>query len=111
VSVFRPSARVRAPDGTDWEIYAYRLRVVRRSESRRRIARLAATAREAIRSVFSDEWTIQAVSNLSRESYAWRTTSEHKGQVLAQVEGSLARGDPPTSLRNAVYAGWRRSAR
>jgi hypothetical protein len=31
--------------------------------------------------------------------------------VLAQIEGSLQRGDVPQNLRNATYVGWRRSAR
>jgi hypothetical protein len=142
VSVFRPTARVRSPQGTEWEIYAYKLRVRDRTEwdtdladagagyqpagaelalvnavvwlvmlVPRLLVRLLDVAVAAIRALLSDEWTIEAVTFLPRQSYTWRTTREHRGQVLAQVEGSLARGEPPTNLRNATYQGWSRSAR
>jgi hypothetical protein len=53
------------------------------------------------RTVHSDEWTIEAVSWApSRHRYTWRTTAEHRGQVLAQVEGGIARGEMPKP-RNA----------
>ncbi len=66
----------------------------------------------AARAVRSDAWTIEAITFMpSRQSYTWRTTGEHRGQVLAQIEGSLQRGDVPQHLRNATYVGWRRSAR
>jgi hypothetical protein len=67
----------------------------------------------AARSIGSDEWTVDAITFLPHETvYTWTTTSEYKGQVLAQVEGHLARGDIPLHLTNAVYRGEdRRSAR
>jgi hypothetical protein len=143
VSVFRPTVRVSAPDGTQWEIYAYKLQVGDRREwdtevvdadvgmttpaaagallnaviwilmlVPRLIVRLCDVAVAAVRAAASDEWTIEAITFMpQRQSIAWTTTSEHKGQVLAQVEGSLARGHPPGQLRNATYRGWRRSAR
>jgi hypothetical protein len=143
VSVFRPTVRVRTPDGTEWEIYAYKLQVGDRREwdtelvdaalgmttptaagalvnavvwlvmlVPRLIVRLCDVAVAAVRAVGSDEWTIEAITFMpQRQSMVWTTTREHKGQVLAQVEGSLARGHPPGQLRNAIYRGWRRSAR
>jgi hypothetical protein len=143
VSVFRPTVRVRTPDGTEWEIYAYKLQVGDRADwdtdivdadvgissaaaefallnalvwlvmlVPRLLVRLFDVAVAAVRAVASDEWTIEAITFVpQRQSVVWTTTSEHKGQVLAQVEGSLARGGPPQQLRNAVYRGWRRSAR
>jgi hypothetical protein len=142
VSVFRPTVRVSAPDGTQWEIYAYKLQVGDRREwdtelvdadvgmspaaagallnaviwilmlVPRLIVRLCDVAVAAVRAAASDEWTIEAITFMpQRQSIAWTTTTEHKGQVLAQVEGSLARGHPPGQLRNAIYRGWRRSAR
>ena len=36
------------------------------------------------------------------ERHAWTTTTEYKGQVLAQVEGNLARGDVPKNLSHAT---------
>jgi hypothetical protein len=78
----------------------------------RLLVRLVDAGVAGIRAVRSDEWTIEAITFMpSRQSYVWRTTSEHRGQVLAQVEGSLSRGDVPQRLRNATYVGWRRSAR
>jgi hypothetical protein len=143
VSVFRPTVRVSAPDGTRWEIYAYKVQVGDRHEWHtdlvdadvgvtrvaaagallnlvvsivmlvpRLIVRLWDVALAAVRAVGSDEWTIEAITFMpQRQSMTWTTTTEHKGQVLAQVEGSLARGHPPGQLRNATYRGWRRSAR
>lgn len=112
MSVFRPAVRVRAPDGRDWEVYAYKLRVERPSVAGRRLARLARgvglTLVSAGRSLRDDEWTIEAICFVPGESYRWRTTREFKGQVLARVEGGLARGDPPTRLPNASFLGWRR---
>jgi hypothetical protein len=133
---------VSAPDGTRWEIYAYKLQVGDRSEWTdlvdadvgfarpaaagallnvvtwlvmlvpRLLVRLWDVAVAAARAVGSDEWTIEAITFMpQRQSMTWTTTSEHKGQVLAQVEGSLARGHPPGQLRNATYRGWSRSAR
>ena len=142
MSVFRPTVRVRTPDGTDWEIYAYKIQVGDRREwdtdlvdadgmyragpvlalvnavvwlvmlVPRLVVRLVDVAVAAVRAVATDEWTIEAITFVpQRQSMVWTTTREHKGQVLAQVEGSLARGHPPGQLRNATYRGWRRSAR
>ncbi len=138
MSVFRPSARVESPDGRAWEIYAYRVQLRDRDEwdtgvdvdgpiqvqaalmvydgilwllllIPRAIARFGDLAVAAARSLRSDEWTVEAIVILpQRESYAWTTTSEYKGQVLAQVEGQLARGDIPPRLTNATYLGARR---
>lgn len=112
MSVFRPAVRVRAPDGRDWEVYAYKLRVERPAVEGRRLSRLVRRVRltlvSAGRSLRTDEWTIEAICFVPGESYSWRTTREFKGQVLARVEGGLARGDPPTRLPNASFLGWRR---
>ena len=78
----------------------------------RMLMRLADAAVAGVRTLRSDEWTIEAITFMpQRQSYAWRTTGEHRGQVLAQVEGNLARGHVPQQLRNATYVGWSRSAR
>jgi hypothetical protein len=56
-----------------------------------------------VRALRSDTWTIEAISWAPfRASYTWTTTLEHRGQVLAQVEGGLARGDTPRP-RNAQF--------
>jgi hypothetical protein len=74
----------------------------------RLLMRLGDVAVAAVRAASSDRWTIEAVTWLPRpERYAWSTTSEYKGQVLAQVEGHLARGDIPQHLTNATYLGLR----
>ena len=113
MSVFRPSVRLQDPDGRHWEIYAYKLDLdVDSGDGRplRRAAQAASSlAGSAIRSLRSDEWTIEAICYIPRERYRWRTTREFKGQVLARVEGSLARGDAPTRLTNALLVDWRRS--
>jgi hypothetical protein len=55
----------------------------------------------ALRAARSDEWTIEAVSWAPYPTgHKWSTTREFRGQVLAQVEGSLARGETPRP-RNA----------
>ena len=108
MSVFRPSARVTSPDGLKWEIYAYRVHWERPAR-RRDVARSVAGALRALR---SDDWTIDAIAHVPRKAvYRWTTTSEWKGQVLAQVEGHLARGDIPQRLTNGTYRGERRSDR
>ena len=57
----------------------------------------------AVRASRSDEWTIEAVSWAPfRRRYTWKTTREHRGQVLAQVEGGIARGEVPMP-RNAQF--------
>jgi hypothetical protein len=79
---------------------------------RRLVVRLRALAAEGVRSLRSDEWTIEAVVWLpQKHMYRWTTTREFRGQVLAQVEGHLTRGDIPHYLTNAVYRGLSRSAR
>lgn len=131
MSVFRPTRRVAAPDGREWEIYAYKIKM--RSPRPydpspwpspggvlleaffwfvllipRLLVRIADVALAAVSSVRSDEWTIEAICFVPRESFTWRTTREFKGQVLARVEGSLARGDVPTRLTNATLVDWGR---
>jgi hypothetical protein len=143
VSVFRPTVRLTAPDGREWELYAYKLEVGGRAEwdtdvadadvqagpaaaelailnalvwlvtlVPRLLARLLDACVAAVRAARSDDWTIEAITFMpQKQSYVWKTTGEFRGQVLAQVEGSLARGNVPQQLRNATYVGWRRSAR
>jgi hypothetical protein len=141
MSVFRPAARVTAPDGQEWEIYAYKVRVRDRPDPDpldvapgysklgpewaaldallyalllvpRALLRLVDVTVAAARAVRSDEWTVDAVAYVPQQTvYSWATTTEYKGQVLAQVEGSLARGDIATRLTNATYLGESRSAR
>ena len=78
----------------------------------RLLVRLLDAGLAAARAVRSDAWTIEAITFMPhRQSYTWKTTREYRGQVLAQIEGSLQRGDVPQHLRNATYVGWRRSAR
>jgi hypothetical protein len=112
VSVFRPAVRVRAPDGRDWEVYAYRLRLERPAVEGRRLTRAVRALRLAlvggVRSLRGEDWTIEAICFVPREAYRWRTTREFKGQVLARVEGGLARGEPPAGLPNATFLGWHR---
>jgi hypothetical protein len=109
VSVFRPAARVTSPDGQEWEIYASRVQW-QRPPRRRDLLRSVAGA---VRAARSDDWTIDAIAHLPRKTvYRWTTTAAHKGQVLAQVEGHLARGDILERPTNAVYRGEiRRTAR
>jgi hypothetical protein len=136
VSSFRPAAKVASPDGREWEIYAYKLKVGAADELGpdendllagtrgglvdsavvlvvtavllipRLLLKLAQVAVAGLRALRSDEWTVDAICYLPGETVLrWTTTCEHKGQVLAQVEGHLARGDVPQHLRNAVYRG------
>ena len=134
MSVFRPSARATSPDGREWEIYAYKIQLDERgplpgvwADDYPEVAVanvvsagstvvhgfLRALQRAfvdipvaAVRSVRSDEWTIEAVSWMPRRTvYRWTTTREFRGQVLAQVEGHLTRGDVPQHLTNAVFLG------
>ena len=139
MSIFRASARVRSPDGREWELYAYKLKVRDREEPEgidapvvssraagvfqlvdvvlflvqlipRALLRLYDAASAGVRAARSDEWTVDAVTYLPHETvYTWTTTREHKGQVLAQVEGHLARGDVPQHLTNATFRGERRN--
>jgi hypothetical protein len=90
------AARTTGPDGREWEIYAYRFRLPKRT--RRRLAHLVIDVPRAFRAT---EWTIEAVSWAPYPiSYLWSTTRERRGQVLASVEGQLARGETPMP-RNA----------
>ena len=107
MSVFRPSARVVGPDGRLWEIYAYKVKLRHRDaprvRARRPVRRFVALVRAVARSLRADEWTVEAVTFAAHaERHAWTTTTEYKGQVLAQVEGSLARGDVPKNLSHAT---------
>jgi hypothetical protein len=57
----------------------------------------------AVRALRSDTWTIDAISWAPfRASYTWTTRREYRGQVLAQVEGAIARGEKPHP-RNATF--------
>ena len=134
MSVFRPSARVTGPDGSEWELYAYRLQLPRRRaydpggsdfEALRgplpnpfdallwlvgntgllALRLLWDVPRAAVAALRSDEWTIEAVTwTPRRTSLGWRTTREYRGHVLAQVEGQLARGETPKP-HHARYLG------
>ncbi len=132
MSVFRPSARTQSPDGRDWEIYAYRIQLPRRAPHSgssleyglrpeaqalggliwllggigRLLVRLFVDVPvAALRALGSDEWTIEAISWAPyRLEYRWTTDREHRGQVLAQVEGGIARGERPQP-RNAHFLG------
>ena len=98
MSVFRPAARTTGPDGRAWEIYAYRFRF----PARRRLRELPAALFRALR---TNVWTIEAVTwGGHRERQRWRTSAEHRRQVLAQIEGGLERGEEPRP-RNATYLG------
>lgn len=93
MSGLRPSARTAAPDGREWEIYAYRARIAPSSGRFRRVRRLFARR--------VGEWTIEAVSWAPYPvKHRWTVSAERKGQVLASVEGQLARGEHPRP-RNA----------
>jgi hypothetical protein len=71
----------------------------------RALVRLVDATLAGMRAVGSDEWTIEAVTFAAHgESLKWTTTREFRGQVLAQVEGGIARGDMPRP-RNATFVG------
>ena len=102
MSVFRPVVRTTGPDGRAWEIYAYRFEWPA-------IRPLRKLPRALLRALQTSVWTVEAVTyDAHSECHRWRTTSTYRGQVLAQVEGSIARGDFPVP-RHAVYES--RSAR
>ena len=93
MSSLRPQARATSPDGREWEIYSYRHRVEPTAGRFRKIRRLFARR--------TDDWTIEASSWAPYPiTHRWTTTAELRGQVLASVEGQLARGEPPQP-RNA----------
>lgn len=137
MSVFRPSARLTAPDGREWELYAYRIALGERpggdggldadlggydrfgalaglldgvlwllGEALHLLALLVwEMPRAGLAALRSDEWTIEAVTwEPHRTSYAWKTTRQFRGHVLAQVEGRLARGEVP-KVGHATYLG------
>jgi hypothetical protein len=104
MSVFRPAVRFQSPDGRAWELYAYRTKEPLRRT--RRLARLGERLVVSVRALRGDAWTIQAITWAPiASSYTWTTTTEFRGQVLAQVEGNLARGDVPLHLTNATFRG------
>ena len=111
MSVFRPAVRLQDPDGHHWEIYVYKLELDVRGAEGRLLRRAAHAGRSlvasAIRSLRSDEWTVEAICFVPQERYRWRTSREYRGQVLARVEGSLARGDVPTRMTNAMLVDYR----
>ena len=91
-----------APDGREWEIYAFRFQ-------RPPLRPLRSVPRAILRALRTNLWTVEAVTfGAHHERHRWRTTSTYRGQVLAQVEGSISRGDFPVP-RHAVYES--RSAR
>jgi len=93
MSKLRPEARTTSPDGRDWEIYAYREHLPPTSPRLRRLRRLFTPK--------TDEWTVEAVSWAPYPMrHRWTVLPELKGQVLASVEGQLARGEHPMP-RNA----------
>jgi hypothetical protein len=101
VSHFRAVARTTAPDGRLWEIYRYRVQRPPRGARRRLAYLFVDLPRAAVRALGSDEWTIEAVSWAPYPIRdRWRTNREFRGQVLASIEGQLARGELPTP-RNA----------
>ena len=111
MSSLRPLSRVDDVAGRSWEIYAYRFRAPARTG-----AGFRATVRWLARSVVdvpraalaarrSDEWTIEAISWLPRPThYTWTTTTEFRGNVIAQVEAGVAAGDIPRP-RYATFVG------
>jgi len=61
--------------------------------------------RAALAARSSDEWTIDAVSFVpSKRTMTWKTTSEYRGNVLAQVEAGIAYGEIPRP-RYATFVG------
>jgi hypothetical protein len=113
MGVFRPTVSLVDSGGRRWEVYAYRLKVPPPAEAtgrgriRSAVVRARGVSAAALRSLRSDEWTIEAITWLpGRTSYTWTTTREYRDHVLAQVEGQLARGDVPRP-RHAVYLGGR----
>jgi hypothetical protein len=96
MSRLRPDARTTSPDGRAWEIYTYRFRLPPR---RRR--RLRSLLPDIVRGLRRAEWTVEAVSWAPYPvTHRWTVSRELRGQVLASVEGQLARGEHPRP-RNA----------
>ena len=68
----------------------------RRKRRRRLLRRAFDFVLALVRAATSDEWTVEAISWAPyRLDHRWSTTREFRGQVLAQVEGQLARGETP----------------
>ena len=93
MSSLRPVARTMAPDGREWEIYAYRPRVEPTSGRLKRVRRLFARRTQDV-AIEAASWAPYPVK------LRWEISKDRKGQVLAQVEGQLARGERPMP-RNA----------
>jgi hypothetical protein len=117
-----------APDGREWEIYAYALQLRRRQPVQETtvgdapswqgaviesvVFLVTLIPRMLIRAFYdlpvaafrarnSDTLFIEAVSWSPYElRLRWEISKDRKGQVLAQVEGQLARGERPMP-RNA----------
>ena len=126
MGAFRPAARVTDAQGRSWEIYATRLELPAWSDRWRGGGGLAAIdallwlvsivprvlwrvfvelPRAALRAHRSEMWTVEAVTWVPhRTTYRWRTTSEYRHHVLAQVEGQLTRGEIPRP-RHADFLG------
>ena len=128
MSSLRPAARTMAPDGREWEIYAYALQLRRRKPVHETTVGDAPTWLGAVidsvvflvtliprmvtrffydlpvaaaRARNSDTLFIEAVSWAPYElRLRWEISKDRRGQVLAQVEGQLARGERPMP-RNA----------
>lgn len=141
MTLFRPATRVTDPEGREWELYAYkiRLREVGPYDADLPVEDLLGLGsgpatgvlfivgaalwlaqlpvrllvllgwelpRAALRARGSDEWTIEAVTWLPHETrYTWTTTSEFRRNVLAQLEGQIARGEIPPRPTRATYIG------
>ena len=96
MSAFHPAARTTGPDGRDWEIYAFRF-------ERPALRPFRDLPRALLRALRTNVWTVEAVTFAAHhERHRWHTTAEYRGQVLAQVEGSISRGDFPVP-RHATY--------
>ena len=94
MSSLKAVARTMGSDGREWEIYAYRERVPPPEDARFQLVRRLFARR-------SQHWLVEAVSWAPYElRLRWEVSPERKGQVLAQVEGQLARGERPMP-RNA----------
>ncbi|HVS84628.1 MAG TPA: hypothetical protein VHD91_03250 [Gaiellaceae bacterium] len=104
MSLLRPAARVTDPEGRTWELYLFRLQL---PPPRRPVhGWLRELAAEAARARRSDEWFVEAVVWLPHETrYRWTTSGEFRRNVLAQLEGQLARGEVPPRPTRATYLG------
>jgi hypothetical protein len=90
MSVFRPSARVTDPHGRACEISAFRMKLPERG---------------SLDPLVSDDYIEPRGLVFAlpfRTSYMWTATRDYRRQVLAQVEGGIARGEKPQP-RNAQF--------